>query len=86
GLVVGAWLLVGWFIVPRLLRVVTARGSDEVIIVAALALCLALVTLSAYFHYSVALGAFIMGSILAETREVERIEGLVAPFKDLFGA
>ncbi len=85
-LVVGTWLLVGWFVVPRAMRVVARRGTNELLIVSALGLCLALAVLSAQFNYSVALGAFIMGSILAESREVGRIEGLVAPFKDLFGA
>jgi CPA2 family monovalent cation:H+ antiporter-2 len=74
------------FIVPRLIRAVGRRGNDEMMIVFSLGLCLALVSLSAYFHYSVALGAFIMGSILAETREVHRIEELVTPLKDMFGA
>ncbi|MEN9836035.1 MAG: hypothetical protein RL011_2228, partial [Pseudomonadota bacterium] len=86
GLVVGTWLLVGWFVVPRAMRVVARRGTNELLIVSALGLCLALAVLSAHFNYSVALGAFIMGSILAESREVGRIEALVAPFKDLFGA
>ncbi|MBM4251969.1 MAG: hypothetical protein FJ146_08360 [Deltaproteobacteria bacterium] len=86
GLVVGTWLLVGWFVVPRAMRVVARRGTNELLIVSSLGLCLALAVLSAQFNYSVALGAFIMGSILAESREVERIETLVAPFKDLFGA
>jgi CPA2 family monovalent cation:H+ antiporter-2 len=85
-LVVGAWLVIGMFIVPRLIRAVGRRGNDEMMIVFSLGLCLALVSLSAYFHYSVALGAFIMGSILAETREVHRIEELVTPLKDMFGA
>ncbi|MCX6130715.1 MAG: cation:proton antiporter, partial [Proteobacteria bacterium] len=85
-LVVGAWLVIGIFIVPRLIRTVAKRGNNEMMIVFSLALCLALVSLSAYFHYSVALGAFIMGSIIAETREVHRIEELVGPLKDIFGA
>lgn len=86
GLVVGTWLVVGWFVIPRVMRLIASRGTNELLIVASLGLCLAMATLSAQFSYSVALGAFIMGSILAETREVERIEVLVAPFKDLFGA
>jgi len=85
-LVVGGWLVIGMFIVPRLIRAVGRRGNNEMMIVLSLGLCLALVSLSAYFHYSVALGAFIMGSILAETREVHRIEELVGPLKDIFGA
>ena len=86
GMVVTAWLLVGLLVVPRVVKVVSKRGSSEMLIVVSLGLCLALVCLSAYFNYSVALGAFIMGSILAETKEARRIEGLVAPLKDVFGA
>lgn len=85
-LVVGAWLVIGMFVVPRLIRAVGRRGNDEMMIIFSLGLCLALVSLSANFHYSVALGAFIMGSILAETREAHRIEELVGPLKDMFGA
>ncbi len=85
-LVVGSWLVIGMFVVPRLIRAVGRRGNNEMMIVFSLGLCLALVSLSAYFHYSVALGAFIMGSILAETREAHRIEELVGPLKDMFGA
>ena len=85
-LVVATWLLVGMFIVPRVVKAVSKRGSSEMLIIVSLGLCLALVCLSAYFQYSVALGAFIMGSILAETTEARRIESLVAPLKDVFGA
>jgi CPA2 family monovalent cation:H+ antiporter-2 len=85
-LVVGSWLVIGMFVVPRLIRAVGRRGNNEMMIVFSLGLCFALVSLSAYFHYSVALGAFIMGSILAETREAHRIEELVGPLKDMFGA
>ncbi len=85
-LVVGSWLVIGMFVVPRLIRAVGRRGNNEMMIVFSLGLCLALVSLSTYFHYSVALGAFIMGSILAETREAHRIEVLVGPLKDMFGA
>lgn len=85
-LVVGAWLLIGMFVVPRIIQMVSKRGNDEMMLVFALGLCLALVALSAYFHYSVALGAFIMGSILAETQESHRIERLINPLKDIFGA
>lgn len=85
-LVVGAWLLIGMFVVPRLVRAVGKRGNDEMLLVVSLGLCLALVAVSTHFGYSAALGAFLMGSILAETREAHRIEELVIPFKDVFGA
>lgn len=85
-LVVGAWFLVGMFVVPRFVRSVRTHGDNEMITVLSVGLCLGLVTLSAYNEYSVALGAFIMGSILAETSEAKKIEGLVTPLKDVFGA
>lgn len=86
GFVVAVWFIVGMFVVPKFVRAVGKRGTDEMLTVVSLGLCLGLVYLSAYFHYSVALGAFIMGSILAETKEVHRIETLTAPLKDIFGA
>lgn len=84
--VVGAWFLVGMFLVPRFVKSVAKHGNDEMLTVVSAGLCLALVALAAFFHYSVALGAFIMGSILAETAEAKRIEHLVQPLKDIFGA
>ncbi len=84
--VVAAWFLVGMFVVPRFVKSVRKHGDNEMITVLSIGLCLGLVTLSAYFHYSVALGAFIMGSILAETSEAKRIEHLTRPLKDVFGA
>lgn len=86
GFVVGAWFLVGMFIVPRFVKMVRKYGDNEMITVLSIGLCLGLVTLSAYYHYSVALGAFIMGSILSETSEAKRIEHLISPLKDIFGA
>lgn len=86
GFVVGAWLIIGMFVVPRIMNMVRLKGSNELLIVTSLGLCLSLVTLSAELGYSVALGAFIMGSILAETKDAATIEHLVAPLKDIFGA
>jgi len=85
-IVVGAWFLVGMFLVPRFVKSVSRYGNDEMLTVVSISLCLALVAVAAYFHYSVALGAFIMGSILAESTEAKRIEHLVQPLKDIFGA
>ena len=84
--VVGAWLIIGMFVVPRIMNMVRRKGTNELLIVTSLGLCLSLVTLSASLGYSVALGAFIMGSILAETKDASTIEHLVAPLKDIFGA
>ncbi len=85
-LLVGVWLFVGIKLVPHFIRAVAKKGNDEMMVVVAIGLCLGMVALSASFHYSAALGAFIMGSILAETQEVHRIESLVNPLKDVFGA
>ena len=84
--IVGLWLVVGMLVVPRIVREIGRRGTDEMLVIVSLGLCLALVAVSSYFNYSVALGAFVMGSILAETREAHRIEKLVTPMKDIFGA
>jgi len=85
-LVVGTWFLFGMFIVPHLLRIVSKYESEELSLIISVALCLGMVVLASKFEYSVALGAFMMGSILAETRDVKHIEHLIAPLKDIFGA
>ena len=84
--VVGAWFLIGIFLVPRFVKKVGQQNNSEMLVVVAIALCLGLVALASYFNYSVALGAFIMGSIIAESPEAKRIEHLVEPLKDIFGA
>lgn len=60
--------------------------SDETLLIVSLALCFGMVVLAARVGFSPAFGAFIMGSILAETVESEHIDKLVDPVKDLFGA
>ncbi|MEW6055665.1 MAG: cation:proton antiporter [Bdellovibrionota bacterium] len=85
-LVVGSWFLVGYFIVPRIFRHIGKTGSDEMLLVISLGFCLFLSVFADYFQYSVALGAFIMGSILAESSESRRIEELIKPMRDVFAA
>ncbi|MCM2322857.1 MAG: cation:proton antiporter [Oligoflexia bacterium] len=85
-LVIGTWFLVGYFAVPRFVRYVGKVGNDEMLTILSLGLCLFLAVLASAFNYSVALGAFIMGSILAESTESHRIGDLIAPLKDLFAA
>ena len=80
------WLVVGIFAVPLFLRSVRKLINDEVLLVVALGLCCAMAVFSTKVGFSSAFGAFIMGSILAETIEAERIEHLVEPVKNLFGA
>jgi monovalent cation:H+ antiporter-2, CPA2 family len=84
--VVGSWFLVGYFVVPSLFRRVVDRASQETLTIVCVALCLILVCLASYFHYTPALGAFIMGSILAETPQIHRIENLIRPIRDIFAA
>lgn len=85
-LVVASWFIAGYFVVPRIFRHVGKTGSDEMLTTTALGFCLLLVVFAVEMNYSVALGAFIMGSILAESAESHRIEELVRPLKDLFAA
>jgi CPA2 family monovalent cation:H+ antiporter-2 len=85
-LVVGGWFLVGYFLMPPLFRRIAQFLSAESLTVLSIALCLILVFIATRFHYSTALGAFIMGSILAETLLVHRIEQLIRPVRDIFAA
>ncbi|WP_028912641.1 cation:proton antiporter [Prevotella sp. MA2016] len=80
------WLVVGIFAIPLYLRRVRRLINNEVLLIVALGLCCAMAVLSSKVGFSSAFGAFIMGSILAETIEAERIEKLVEPVKNLFGA
>ena len=80
------WLVVGIFAVPLFLRSVRRLINNEVLLVVSLGLCCAMAVISTKVGFSSAFGAFIMGSILAETIEAERIERLVEPVKNLFGA
>ncbi|MBQ9192649.1 MAG: cation:proton antiporter [Bacteroidales bacterium] len=80
------WILVGIYLIPQLLRWAKKLMNDETLLVVALGLCFGMVVLAAKTGFSAAFGAFIMGSILAETIEAEHIEHLVKPVKDLFGA
>ena len=80
------WLIVGIFAVPLFLKHVRSLINNEVLLVMALGACCAMAVFSSVVGFSSAFGAFIMGSILAETIEAERIEKLVDPVKNLFGA
>jgi CPA2 family monovalent cation:H+ antiporter-2 len=80
------WLVVGIFAVPLFLRRVRRLINAEVLLIVSLGMCCAMAVFSTKVGFSSAFGAFIMGSILAETVEAERIEKLVEPVKNLFGA
>ena len=80
------WFLLGIFLLPTLLKKASKWLSGETLLIGAIALCLGMVVLAHRVGFSAALGAFIMGSILSETMYGERIETLIAPVKNLFGA
>ena len=80
------WFVVGIYLIPIFLKRSKKWVSNETMLILSLAMCFGMVVLAAKVGFSPAFGAFIMGSILAETVEAETIEKLVAPVKDLFGA
>jgi CPA2 family monovalent cation:H+ antiporter-2 len=80
------WFTVGIFMIPTLFKRFKRYISDEQMLIIAMGLCFAMVLFSIQSGFSAALGAFVMGSILAGTIEAERIERLISPVKDLFGA
>ena len=86
GLYLVLWFTVGLYFIPMILRKLKSLMNDETLLITALALCFGMVVAASAAGFSAAFGAFVMGSILAETIEAERIEHLVAPVKNLFGA
>lgn len=86
GVFLAALFVVGILVVPRLLGYVGRFRNAEMMLVTALALCFGVSLLAYKFEYSVALGAFLIGAIIAETKEARQIEGLTESLRDLFGA
>lgn len=80
------WFVIGTFIIPTFVRSVRRFLNNETLLVVSMGLCFGMVVIANYAGFSSALGAFIMGSILSSANEVERIERIVQPIKDLFGA
>ena len=80
------WFFAGIVILPTFLRIFRKHLSDELLTILSVGLCLGMVLLSVHSGFSSALGAFVMGSLLAETIEAERIEGLIQPVKNIFGS
>ena len=80
------WFVTGIYFIPLFLRKVKPLMSNETMLITALAMCFGMVVFASAVGFSSAFGAFVMGSILAETVEAEQIEHLVTPVKDLFGA
>jgi CPA2 family monovalent cation:H+ antiporter-2 len=79
-------VVIGLLTVPRLIRAVVRLGRPETTLVASVGICFAAALLALRFGYSVALGAFIAGSLVAESGEAETIEHLTQPVRDMFGA
>lgn len=80
------WFVVGIYLIPTILKKARRFLNDEILLLVSIGLCFGMVTIAEKAGFSAALGAFIMGSILAETVESEHIDKLVHPIKDLFGA
>lgn len=79
-------LVIGLLLVPRLLGYVARFGSDEMLLITVLGLCFGFCLLVIKLGYSVALGAFMIGAIIAEARQHRHIERLIAPVRDMFSA
>ena len=80
------WFVVGILVIPTLIRKVRPYLNDETLIILSLGLCLGMVLTAEEAGFSSALGAFVMGMVLAETLESHRIEHLMAPLKNVFAA
>lgn len=80
------WFVVGIYLIPTMLKKLKKYLNDETLLIVAVGLCLGMVLFASHVGFSAALGAFIMGSILAETIEAKHIEHLIEPIKNLFGA
>lgn len=80
------WFIAGIFLLPTFIKMVRPLMDDETLLILSLGLCLGMVVLATKAGFSAELGAFIMGSILAETTTAEKIEHITTPVKNLFGA
>ncbi len=79
-------LIFGLLLVPRLMNYVERTQKKELILVTALGLCFGMAQLAEALGYSTALGAFIMGALIAETNSIHKVEKVVQPIKDMFSA
>jgi len=79
-------IVLGLLVVPRLLRFVGKFRGDETLLITVLGLSFGLALLASKLGFSVALGAFIMGALIAESEEIRRIERLITPLRDMFSA
>ena len=79
-------LIIGFIGVPRLFNYIAKFKSNEMLLVAALGLCFGVALVASLLGYSVALGAFLIGAVIAEARQIHKIEELTAPLRDMFSA
>lgn len=80
------WFVVGVYLLPQLFSRSRSYMNDETLLIISMGLCFGMAVFSVYCGFSLELGAFVMGSVLAGTMLAERIEKVVKPIKDLFGA
>lgn len=80
------WFIAGIFLLPTFLKKARSLLDEETLLILAIGLCLGMVVVATQVGFSAELGAFIMGSIIAETTSAEKVEHLTKPVKDLFGA
>jgi CPA2 family monovalent cation:H+ antiporter-2 len=80
------WFVVGILVIPTIIRKARSYLNDETLIILALGLCMGMVLTAEEAGFSSALGAFVMGMVLAETLESHRIEKLMSPLKNVFAA
>lgn len=83
---IALWFVVGIFLIPIFLRKIRGLLEDEIMLMVAIGLCFMMVMIAAGVGFSPALGAFVMGSLLAETPEGHKMEHLLQPVKNLFAA
>ena len=79
-------IVIGLLVVPKLLGFVARFRNEETLLITVLGLCFGLSMLAVKLKYSAALGAFVMGAIIAEAREIRKIEHLTGPLRDMFSA
>ena len=83
---IAIWFIVGIVLVPTLLKKASKYINDEILLIVSVGLCFVMVSFATNVGFSSALGAFVMGSILSESMQSERVEKLLSPIKDLFAA
>lgn len=83
---IALWFVVGIFLIPIFLRKIRSLLEEETLLLVSIGLCFLMVIIAANVGFSPALGAFVMGSLLAETPEGHKVEHLLKPVKDLFAA